>query len=93
MQAISSILQKKFAQPRFKKALAVEKYKKTVEGFFAKKGLRVICSDLDEKTHSLTIKTSHPSYSREALGHQQELFDELKEKGIFRMKTIRTIVS
>lgn len=93
MQTISSILQRKFAQPRFKKALAVEKYKKAVERFFLEKGLRVICADLDEKTHSITIKTSHPSYSREVLGHQQELFDELQEKGILRMRTIRTIVS
>lgn len=93
MQIIGSILQKKFAQPRFKKALAIEKCKKTVELFFLQRGLRVICAEIDEKNHSLTVKTSHPSYSREILGCQQELFDELREKGITRIKTMRAIVN
>lgn len=93
MQRIGSILQRKFAQPRFKKMIAAEKLKKTVELFFLKKGLRVLCREFDEKHRSLSIITSHPGYSREVMGYQQELFDELQEKGIFRMKTIRTIVS
>lgn len=91
MQKLSELLQKKFFKPHFKKMFLLEQLKGDVEQFFLKKGLRVMCVEFDEKNHSLTVKTSHPSYSREILGHQRELFNELQKRGMPHIKTMRTV--
>lgn len=89
MRKLAILLQKKISHPRFAQAVTFGKIKEVVETFLAQKQLRMSVREFDEKTQTLTIKTSHPSIAREILGYHQEFNDVLKKEGLPPIKHIR----
>lgn len=88
METLTSILVKKFSQPRFKEAILFAKIKRAVEDFFLNHGARVKVATFEEKQNSLTLTTFHPAQSQELLGSQQILNAFLLKQGLPTVKKI-----
>lgn len=93
MEPLSSILGKKFSRPQFKQAIVFTQIKEAIEEFFLMQGLRIRVIAFDQKEKHITLTTSHPAHSRDALTYHNDLNAALKEKGMPWVKKISITAS